>query len=92
MPYAIGIDLGGTNIKLAALSESGETLDRAAFETHDQPRGGWAERIRTEVKALQARRGEAARTKSACSSRSAIFLIVPARWAMWPIPISSNSK
>ena len=61
MRYAIGIDLGGTNVKLAAVSESGETLERTAFETHDQPGGGWAERIRAGVDALQVKRGEPAR-------------------------------
>ena len=57
MRYAIGIDLGGTNVKLAAVSEGGLTLDRAALETHDQPGGDWAKRIRAEVDALQVRRG-----------------------------------
>ena len=61
MRYALGIDLGGTNVKLAAVSESGETLERAAFETHDEPGGGWAGRIRAEALALQARRGGPAR-------------------------------
>ena len=61
MRYALGIDLGGTNVKLAAVSESGETLDRSAFETHDEPGGGWAERIRVEARALQSRQGAPAR-------------------------------
>jgi predicted NBD/HSP70 family sugar kinase/uncharacterized phosphosugar-binding protein len=57
MRYAIGIDLGGTNVKLAAIDEQGQNLDRASFETRDEPGGTWAARIRTEVQAHEARRG-----------------------------------
>jgi predicted NBD/HSP70 family sugar kinase/uncharacterized phosphosugar-binding protein len=60
MRYAIGIDLGGTNVKLAAVDEGGRTLESASFETRDEPGGAWAARIRAEVRALEARRGERA--------------------------------
>jgi glucokinase len=33
--YAIGIDLGGTNIKAARVSEDGTVLDRASGQTRD---------------------------------------------------------
>ena len=56
MPYAIGVDLGGTNVKVRAVSEQGEILDRADFATHDAA-GDWAARIRTEVSALETRQG-----------------------------------
>ena len=35
MRYAIGIDLGGTNVKLGSFSEDGETLEARSFETRD---------------------------------------------------------
>src|SRR4029453_18643221 len=52
MRYAIGIDLGGTNIKLASVSESGDTLEARSFETRDTE-GRWAELIREAVHALE---------------------------------------
>jgi predicted NBD/HSP70 family sugar kinase/uncharacterized phosphosugar-binding protein len=61
MRYAIGIDLGGTNVKLAAVTEGGEVLDRATFETRDEADGGWAARIREAVRAMEGRRAERAR-------------------------------
>ena len=61
MRYAIGIDLGGTNVKLVAVTEGGEILDRASFETRDEADGGWAARIRDAVRAMEGRRGERAR-------------------------------
>ncbi len=56
MGYAIGIDLGGTNVKFVAVSEAGDVLERVTFET-SAGSGGWAERIRREVHALEERRG-----------------------------------
>src|SRR5437762_1728949 len=35
MKYAIGIDLGGTNIKAVAISPAGEILERRTSETND---------------------------------------------------------
>jgi predicted NBD/HSP70 family sugar kinase/uncharacterized phosphosugar-binding protein len=57
MRYAIGIDVGGTNVKLAAIDEGGRTLESASIETRDEPGGDWAARIRAEVRALEERRG-----------------------------------
>jgi predicted NBD/HSP70 family sugar kinase/uncharacterized phosphosugar-binding protein len=59
MRYAIGIDLGGTNVKLGSFSEDGETLEARSFETRDGD-GGWAERIREAVHALESARGSRA--------------------------------
>jgi predicted NBD/HSP70 family sugar kinase len=61
MSYAIGVDLGGTNVKVAAVSESGEVLESLTFETRDEPGGTWAERIREAVLGLERKRGERAR-------------------------------
>ena len=32
--FAIGVDLGGTNLRVAAVSDSGELLDKVAFSVH----------------------------------------------------------
>ncbi len=46
MRYAIGIDLGGTHINAASVSESGEILDRVTGETRDRAAPGtWVETI-----------------------------------------------
>ena len=60
MDYAIGIDLGGTNVKLVAVTPAGEVLESASFETRDEPGGDWADRIRRGVLALEERRGSRA--------------------------------
>jgi len=57
MRYAIGIDLGGTNVKLAAVSESGDVLESTSFETRDGDDAVWKERTREAVRALEGRRG-----------------------------------
>jgi glucokinase len=57
MPYAIGIDLGGTNIKAVAITEDGELLDRSSCETGDGGRDAWAAKVRGQVRALEERRG-----------------------------------
>ena len=59
MDYAIGIDLGGTNIKSAAVTREGELLERSSAETSDDGSGAWAERVRDEVERLQGRHGHA---------------------------------
>src|SRR5216117_1379081 len=61
MDYAIGIDLGGTNIKAVAVTEDGEVLELARCGTGDDGNAGWAERVRDQVAALEANRGEPAR-------------------------------
>ncbi len=60
MTYAIGIDLGGTNIKAIAVSEDGELLDRSIYETGDGGRDAWAARVRQAVRTLEERRGKPA--------------------------------
>jgi glucokinase len=57
MPYAIGIDLGGTNIKAVALTEDGELLERSKCETGDDGRDGWAAKVRNQVRIFEERRG-----------------------------------
>lgn len=57
MDYAIGIDLGGTNIKAAAVTPSGEVLEQSSAETGDGD--GWAARVREQIEALESRGGAA---------------------------------
>jgi len=61
MRYAIGVDLGGTNIKVAVVSEEGEILGRSTSETWDASAGSWAETIKQKIKEIENDRGEPAR-------------------------------
>ena len=49
MDYAIGIDLGGTNIKAAAVTPSGEVLDESSAETRDDGGTAWAAAVRGRI-------------------------------------------
>ena len=60
MRYAIGIDLGGTNVKMTSVSERGQVLDELSFETRDEPGSDWAARVRDAVHGLEGRRGSRA--------------------------------
>ncbi len=60
MDYAIGIDLGGTNIKAAAVRPSGEVLAESSAETRDDAGAAWAAGVRELIEALEARLGGAA--------------------------------
>ena len=58
MRYAIGVDLGGTNIKAASVSETGEVLDHAGAPTQDASSDRpWVEAIRGLIAQLEQRRG-----------------------------------
>jgi len=57
-PYAIGVDLGGTNIKIAAVSHDGDVLEYQTAETADDAEGGaWANTIRKKIDEIQTSRG-----------------------------------
>ena len=60
MEYAIGIDLGGTNIKAVAVRPAGDVLARSAAETRDDAGAAWAEGVREQIGALERRVGGAA--------------------------------
>lgn len=57
MDYAVGIDLGGTNIKAVAVMEDGEILGQADAETGDEDCGAWAGRVRGLIETLEAGAG-----------------------------------
>jgi glucokinase len=60
MCYGIGIDLGGTNIKMVAVSQEGHVLDRSTSETESDSPESWVRTIKTKIKQI-----EQAQTKSA---------------------------
>lgn len=55
--YAIGIDLGGTNVKMTAVTSDGTVLEQGSFPTKDEPGSDWAGNVREAVHAMEARRG-----------------------------------
>lgn len=61
MQYGIGIDLGGTNIKIVAVSEKGEVLDRSTCETQIDSPVSWVETIRHRIEEIEGTRAEPAR-------------------------------
>ena len=60
MDYAIGIDLGGTNIKAAAVGAAGELLAESEAETGGDERSSWAGRVRERIAALEHEMGRPA--------------------------------
>ena len=60
MSYAIGIDLGGTNIKLAVTSAEGEILSHSSHETADDPTRSWANTIKEMIGQIESSLGERA--------------------------------
>ena len=60
MPYAIGIDLGGTNIKSVVVSLEGETFSKSEVTFEPAVLMDWGQKIRGIVQKVQAERGEAA--------------------------------
>jgi glucokinase len=60
MPYAIGIDLGGSSIKTVAVTPGGETLARTNHDFDPNAAMNWAEKILQITDDLQAQRAEPA--------------------------------
>ncbi len=61
MPYGIGVDLGGTNIKIVAVSEEGQMLERSTCETQTDFPGSWVETIRQRINEIENDQAESAR-------------------------------
>jgi len=59
MNYSVGVDLGGTNIKIVVVSNDGKILDFLTCDTADSE-GSWAQTIKQNLKEIQARRGQSA--------------------------------
>lgn len=62
MEYAIGIDIGGTNIKYVAVTQTGALLAQGTLPTEDAPEAQtvWIERVRGLTATLESERGGAA--------------------------------
>lgn len=60
MRHAIGIDLGGTNIKIVAVSEEGQILERSTCETQTDSPVSWVETIRQRIKEIENEQAESA--------------------------------
>jgi len=61
MRYGIGVDLGGTNIKIVAVSEEGQVIERSTCETQTDSPGSWVETIKQKIKEIESTRAESAR-------------------------------
>ena len=59
MSYSIGVDLGGTNIKIVVISNDGTVLEYLTCDTADAE-GSWAQTIKHNVDQIQKQRGESA--------------------------------
>ena len=59
MSYSIGVDLGGTNIKIVVISNDGNVLEYLTCDTADA-QGSWAQTIKKNVELIQKHRGESA--------------------------------
>ena len=58
MPYAIGIDLGGSSVKTVAVTDAGETLATAKHDFDPNAAMDWAGKIRQLVGEIQSKQGE----------------------------------
>lgn len=59
MRYAIGIDLGGTNVKAVAVAPDGAILRTDRFETEDGDRPAWLTRVPEYIRRLESELGPA---------------------------------
>jgi len=60
MGYGIGVDLGGTNIKIVAVKEEGQILNRSTCETQKDSPSSWVATIRQRIKEIENDRAESA--------------------------------
>src|SRR5689334_4896114 len=56
MSYSIGVDLGGTNIKIVVISTEGDVLDYLTYDTADAE-GSWAQTIKQQLESIRHKRG-----------------------------------
>ena len=59
MSYSIGVDLGGTNIKIVVISNDGDALEYRTCDTADSE-GSWAQTIKKNISLIQEKRGQSA--------------------------------
>ena len=58
MSYSIGVDLGGTNIKIVVMTDDGNVLEYLTCDTADAE-GSWATTIKQNIESIQNQRGQA---------------------------------
>lgn len=56
MSYSIGVDLGGTNIKIVVISSQGDVLDYLTCDTADAE-GSWARTIKAQIESIKNKSG-----------------------------------
>ena len=71
MDYALGIDVGATNVKTAALTPTGEPLQQSSFETRDGESPTWPDTLKQHVKELEIKLGAAKWLGVACPGLAA---------------------
>ena len=72
MSYAIGIDLGGTNVKAVAVSADGELLEQSSCEVSNARAAALAEVVRQQIALLERKQGgPASRVCVACPGQQA---------------------
>ena len=59
MNYALGIDIGGTNVKAIRVTPEGETLEKFSFPTKDGAKPGFITAVPEFVKSEEAKHGQA---------------------------------
>src|ERR1041385_1128876 len=57
MSYSIGVDLGGTNIKIVVISNDGNVLEYLTSDTADSE-GSWSQTIKQNIDLIQKQRGQ----------------------------------
>lgn len=63
MRHAVGVDFGGTSVKLALVNERGAILGRRRFDTKEAPsQAAWLERVAQETRDLLAKEGQGLQT------------------------------
>src|SRR5689334_19593821 len=56
MSYSLGVDLGGTNIKIVVIDNDGNVLEYLTSDTSDAE-GSWAQTIKNQLEVIQNQRG-----------------------------------
>jgi len=71
MRYAIGIDLGGTNVKIISVSDRGRIIRRDRFATHDDFSNRWARAVLKQIRSIENKHGKAQWIGLACPGLAA---------------------
>jgi glucokinase len=66
MTYAIGLDIGGTNVKAVAINQTGDVLDDRDVPTQDDAEGSWKHDARKLLEQMEQARGAKASHIGVC--------------------------